>query len=150
MEAARAQAKYQAAGEPTGRFLDLIRACLVSGRAHLAGREGTEPIRSPESWGWRRERGAWEPLGECIGWIDDEDLYLEPGAAYLCVQTAGRDMGEALAVSEQTLKKRLREKGLLASTDEKRETLTVRRTLAGSKRDVLHFSRRTVLSEEPE
>jgi len=130
-------------------FINLVRACLVSGRAHLAGRAGTEPAPSPESLGWRRDgRGRWEPLGACIGWIDDDDLYLDPGAAYLCTQTAGRDMGEGLSISEQTLKKRLREKGLLASTDEKRETLTVRRTLAGSRKDVLHLSRATVLPED--
>ena len=51
------------------------------------------------------------------------------------VQIAGRDIGEALAVSEQTLRKRLHEKGLLASVDEKRETLTVRRSIGGSSKE---------------
>ena len=69
---------------------------------------------------------------------------------YRVVQIAGRDLGEQLAVGEQTLKKRLHEKGLLASVDEKRQTLTVRRTIAGSSKPVLHFLRSTVLPEAPD
>ena len=94
--------------------------------------------------------GNWSPLGDCIGWIDGEDIYLEPTAAFRVVQTAGRDSGEVLPVSESTLKKRLRDKGLLASTDAKRQTLTIRRTIAGSSKDVLHFCRSTLLPEEPD
>jgi len=56
-------------------------------------------------------------------------------------------MGEVLAVAEQTLRKRLHEKGLLASIDEARETLTVRRSIGGTSRSVLHFSRSTFLPE---
>jgi hypothetical protein len=80
----------------------------------------------------------------------DDAIYLESTAAYRVVQTAGRDVGEQLAVSEQTLKKRLREKGLLVSIDEKRQTLTVRRTIAGTSKDVLHFLRSTILPEAPD
>jgi hypothetical protein len=71
--------------------------------------------------------------------------YIEPTAAYQVVQVAGRDIGEAMSVSEQMLKKRLREKSLLASTDKPRETITVRRVLGGSQKDVLHFLRDTLL-----
>ena len=64
------------------------------------------------------------------------------------VQMTGRDIGEGMPVSEQMLKKRLREKNLLASIDKARETITVRRTIAGSKKDVLHFLRDTLLPAE--
>ena len=50
-------------------------------------------------------------------------------------------------MTEQTLKKRLRDKKLLASVDEKHETLTVRRILAGTSKSVLHFRRTTLLPE---
>lgn len=73
---------------------------------------------------------------------------MEPAAAYMAVQVAGRDGGESLSVSGPTLNKRLKEKGLLKSTDTKRGTLTIRRTIAGSQHDVLHFVRRTLLPEE--
>jgi hypothetical protein len=60
---------------------------------------------------------------------------------------AGRDVGDVLAVSEPTLKKRLHDKGLLVSTDTTRETLTVRRSIGGSTRSVLHLLRITLLPE---
>jgi hypothetical protein len=47
--------------------------------------------------------------------------------------------GERLAVSEQTLRHRLREGGLLVSTDGGRQMLTVRRTVEGCPRQVLHL-----------
>ena len=47
--------------------------------------------------------------------------------------------GDGIGVTSQTLRKRLSERGLLASVDAKRETLTVRRTLEGKQRDVLHL-----------
>jgi hypothetical protein len=150
-KAAAAQAKHQAATEPTERYLDLLRGCLSSGRVHLAARDGAVPHGSPEPCGWRRDtHGNWSQCGECIGWIDGGDIYLESTVAYRIAQNAGRDSGDVLAVSEQTLKKRLRDKNLLASTDTKRETLTVRKTIAGSKKEVLHLSRATLLFEAPD
>jgi len=146
-DAAAAQAKHQAAMEPAARFLLLLRSALVSGQAHLEARSGGEPERGSESCGWRDSSGARFAKGDCIGWVDDDHVYLEPMAAYRVAQMVGRDVGEALSVSEQTLKKRIHEKGLLASIDESRHTLTVRRTIGGSSRNVLHFRRITLLPE---
>ncbi len=56
--------------------------------------------------------------------------------------------GEALTVSAQTLRKRLKEKGLLASVSETRQTLLVRRTLEGVKdRSVLHLHLSSLFSD---
>jgi hypothetical protein len=61
-EAAIAQAKHHAASEPAARFVALLRACLSSGQAHLAARDGTVPKQSPEDCGWRRDsHGEWSP-----------------------------------------------------------------------------------------
>jgi hypothetical protein len=147
-EAAAAQTKHQAATEPTARFLAVLRSALTSGRAHLAARNGSEPERAPLSCGWRRETsGAWVARGDCIGWVDDDHIYLDSTAAYRVAHMAGRDVGDVLAVSEPTLKKRLHDKGLLVSTDTTRETLTVRRSIGGSTRSVLHLLRITLLPE---
>jgi len=109
------------------------------------------PDRSPGACGWRSaSAGNWFPLGDCVGWVEGDAIYLESTAAYRVVQTAGRDVGEQLAVTEQTLKKRLHEKGLLASIDDKRQTLTFRRSIAGASKHVLHFLRSTVLPEAPD
>jgi hypothetical protein len=145
------QTKHHAATEPTARFLELTRASLAAGRAHLQSREGTTPDKSPGACGWRCVgNGNWSPQGDCIGWVEGDDLYLQPTAAYRLVQVAGRDAGEVLAISEQTLKKRLHEKGLLASTDAARQTLTVRKRIGGTSKDVLHFYRKTLLPEDPD
>jgi hypothetical protein len=55
-------------------------------------------------------------------------------------QDLARDQGDGLPVSAQTLRKRLKEKGLLVTTDEHRQKLTVRKTFQGTRRDVLHLS----------
>jgi len=146
--AAATQAKHQMATEPATRFVGLIRSLLTSGRVHLEARGGGEPNQSPESCGWRRDGSSgWVPLGECIGWVVEDDVYLEPTAAFRAVQVIGRDIGEVLAVAEQTLRKRLHEKGFLASVDEARQTLTVRRSIGGTSKSVLHFLRSTFLPE---
>jgi len=149
LEVARAQTKHQAATEPVARFVTLLQAALASGKAHLASVTGSAPEQSPQSCGWRRdEYGKLWPQGERIGWVDDDHIYLEQTAAFKVAQVMGRDIGDGLPVSEQTLKKRLREKGLLASTDEKRETNTIRRVCEGSEKNVLDFYRRSLLPEE--
>lgn len=63
-------------------------------------------------------------------------MFIEPDAAY----SIASSVAEALPVTQQTLWKRLRERGLLASVDEKRETLKVRRRLEGRNHSVLHLN----------
>lgn len=146
---AAAQAKHHEASEPTAMFLALLRSVLTSGRAHLAMRNSGVPER-PDMAGWRRSGSDRNPEGDCIGWLDGADVYLEPSAAFRQVQLAGRDTGEALPVTEQTLKRRLRERGLLASVDGRRQTVTVRRAIAGATRDVLHLRVTTIFPDGPE
>jgi hypothetical protein len=132
------QAKYQEASDPALRFVALLRAALLCGRAHLADRRGSAP-EEPALCGWQGKPSGrrWVPQGTRIGWVAGSDLYLEPEASYqVAQQLAG---AERLAVSEQTLRSRLRECGLLVSTDVGRKMLTVRRTLEGCPRQVLHL-----------
>ena len=76
-------------------------------------------------------------MGARIGWLAGPDLYLEPTVSYEVAQNvAGNDR---LPVSEQTLRHRLRERHLLASVDEGRQMLLVRRILEGCPRQVLHL-----------
>jgi len=103
----------------------------------VASGDGDKPA-SPEAWGWRRSGDEWRAQGERIGWLDDEALYLEPEVAYAAAQKLSRDSSDPLTVTGSTLRKRLQERALLLSTDTNRQTLTVRRTLEGRRRDVLH------------
>jgi len=147
-EVALLQTPYHHASDPALRFVALLRAALAGGRAHVADRKGKVP-ESPEFWGWRRQpaRGRWVPQGTRIGWVVRSDLFLEPSASYqVAQQMAGT---ERLPLSEQTLRHRLREHGLLASIDAGRQMLQVRRTLDGTPRQVLHLNVPDLLGRLP-
>lgn len=154
-QAAAAQARHQAASEPTARFLELLSSALGSGKAHVADPSGNAP-EGQQGWGWRSVlvgsgefgRQEWRPQGARVGWVDGADLYLDRDAALAEVQRLGREVGDGLAITAAVLAKRLHEKGLLASTDEARETLPVRRTLEGKRRAVLHLAATTIAPEE--
>jgi hypothetical protein len=137
------QAEHIESAEPAGHFLRLLSAAVASGRAHLAAPEGQQPD-SPQSWGWRREDTnsgpAWRAQGKRVGWVDDGQLYLEPESAFAASQSLAEEQNESLAISPRTLWKRLRERGLLASWDDRRQRNTIRRTLEGVRdREVLHL-----------
>jgi hypothetical protein len=85
------------------------------------------------------EQTGWIPQGKLIGWVDGDDLYLEPEASYAEAQRLAAEQGESLTVGTQTLRRRLAEKGLLVTRDAKRQKLTMRKTLDGVRRDVLHL-----------
>ncbi len=149
-EAAASQAEHQAASDPTARFLELLAAAISSGRAHVAGEDGGIPP-NPGAWGWRREtvgtgefqRETWRAQRERVGWLvddaQDHGLFLDPDASFAAAQSMGRDTDDPLAVQPRTLHRRLQQAELLLSVDEVRRRLTVRRTLGGARRYVLHL-----------
>lgn len=133
--AGKAQDQYQASENPATRFIELIQAALSSGKAHLAATDGGKPdTDQAQAHGWRDG----EAQGDRIGWIDSEDVYLQPDAAFSMAQRLASG-GEELSVSSQTLWKRLNEAGLLASIDTARSTNKVRRTIAGKSQPVIHL-----------
>jgi bifunctional DNA primase/polymerase-like protein len=139
------QAEHQRAAEPAGRFLELLSAAIAGGSAHVASRSGGTPSR-PAVWGWRtatpdRADPEWREQGLRCGWIDGDDLYLEPGVAHQVAQRTARDSGESLPVGTVTLRKRLYEKGYLQTieTHGNKRRLTIQRTIAGQDRAVLHL-----------
>ena len=145
-DAAAGQDEHLAASDPTARFLELLAAAIVAGRAHVAGEDGDLPS-NPGAWGWRKEAAgadpfqpeAWRPQRERVGWLVEHDLFLDPDASYAAAQSMGRDTGDPLSVQPKTLHRRLHQAGLLVSMDDARGRLTVRRTLGGTRRYVLHF-----------
>ena len=144
-KAANSQLVQQAASDSVLRFLELVSSALGSGQAHLAAPDGSKPT-GPAAWGWREktigtgagERTEWQPQGHRIGWVTQDDVYLDPDASYKAAQMMAGG-GEGISVSGRTLRKRLHERGLIIA-DDRRETLTVRRVLEGRKHNVLHFS----------
>lgn len=146
LEAADLQAAKQEATEPAQHFLRLLTAALASKTAHVADIDGNAPT-SPERWGWQKRRVVngtvtaeeWQSQGRRIGWTDGQALYLEPDAAYSVAARLATEQNETLAVSAAILRRRLKERGFLATVDTARETLTVRRKLEGGQKDVLYL-----------
>jgi len=143
---ATGQAKYQKASDPALRFIALLQAALTCGRAHVADRLGRAPIQA-EVWGWQRigKGRRWAPQGTRIGWVAGADLFLDPTAGYEVAQELAG--GERIPVSEQTLRRRLQQRGLLASVDAGRQMVQVRRTLEGRPRQVLHLRAMDLVGE---
>jgi hypothetical protein len=152
-ETAKRQDQHQQASDPVNRFLTLLASAIAAGQAHVATPDGEKPGDSEESWGWRSKtigaganiRYEWEPQGARVGWLADADtLYLEPAVSYSAAQKIGQLNGESLSIAPRTLHKRMRERGLLVSVDEKHETTTIRRKLEGHQQNVLHILAQTL------
>ncbi len=161
IEASAEHGKHLRDTEPCARFLTLLRAALASGAAHLAAIDGTIPADAM-ACGWRleefraRERGddlrltgRLQPLGACVGWIDNDELFLNCDAALKAANSVATD-GTGLSIPGAVLRKRLKEKRLLASTgeDRGRSTITILKSIAGVRIEVLHLKRETVLPSD--
>ena len=135
-QAASSHRRQQESVHPTRRFLDVLATLISSGRAHVADRKNAVPA-DPIMWGWRREGGArWRPCGDCIGWLEKDDLYLDPDASYAAVQKFLQDSSQSLGISLTKLALQLHGRGILCGIEEKRDTFKVRRTIHGRRRDV--------------
>jgi hypothetical protein len=141
------QARFLSNENPATRFIELLKAAIRSGRAYIAAAADEKSPTDAAMWGWEERfisvRGEaipeWEPKGDKVGWISVDDVYLQPDAAYKMAQSMGVN-GEGLTLSSQALWKRMKEEGLLVSTDEKRETNKVRKTINGNPESVIHIS----------
>lgn len=130
--------------DPGKRFLDLLSSAVGRGLAHVASRKGGCPAAHPEAWGWRNRDGVQQETGQRIGWVDGDDLFLDPEASYAVARAAG----EGLALDGEALRQRLQEADLLVSADEGRSTSRVR--LEGRQRRVLHMRSASLGIEAPD
>lgn len=146
-EVAAIQSGYHQAGDPARLFVSSLRAALLSGHAHVAGRRGEIP-GFPERWGWKRSHRAWVSQGTRTGGLVGTEIFLDPRASYrVAQQMAGAGH---LAVSVHTLSRRLHQHGLLVSVESGRGMLLVRRILEGESRNVLHLKASDLLGLETE
>ncbi|MCO5166613.1 MAG: DUF927 domain-containing protein [Planctomycetes bacterium] len=153
LEAFDHQSATQRDSDPTARFFELLASALASGRAHVASPQGKVPAESPLAWGWRLggegrperepwkpggtdDEPYWHPQGERIGWVEGEELFLEPQASHAVAQRIAGD--EGFPLSPRSLRRRLKDAGLLRTLPASRETCAVRVTLSGARRSVLH------------
>jgi hypothetical protein len=139
-EAAEAQLEYVQALEPVSAFFALLSSAIAAGAAHVADSCGYAPAGLESACGWRRSAlnsDAWFPQGTRVGWLAGEEIFLDRNAAYRAAREMATD-GTGVEVSCQTLGSRLKERGLLLTTDPKRETNSIRRKLDGAERTVWH------------
>lgn len=141
MDAAQSQSVFQGTEDPVDCFIALLKAALTSGHGHLLdGETGEAPVDATR-WGWRtsgvNSTGHSFPKGDCIGWVSGTDLYLQPDAVFRVVKKYASDQGESLGVTQQTLWKRMRERGLLASYEKGRNLN--RFCIGGIRESVVHL-----------
>lgn len=147
LAAASIQRDLQRETDPVDAYLSMLASGFSTGRFHADERNGGTPTE-PDRWGWRHNAsGILIPGGPLIAWVKGNDLYLDPQAAYKAVQDNAPD-GERLAVTERTLRKRLFERKLLASTSSSRKTLTCRLQVKNLRREVLHLRVESVFPPE--
>ncbi len=137
--------------KPSEQWRRLLVAALTSKSAHLVNPDGENPgleygwIKSIRETTDRDGSFVEEPTfrggGSPIGWIEDNDIYLLPAAAYKAARAIGSQTGDDITTLEPTLRKFLNQDKLLASTDldKARNTITVRRRLQRLQREVLHI-----------
>lgn len=146
-ETAAAQVTIQEHVDPVRQFLDLVVAALTSGRAHLCSMRGDCPDTLPARWGWTQMGGDWRPQGAKIGWVDERFLYLQWKASYAAAQQVGKDIGEQISVTVNTLGKRLKQAGVLAAVDQTREVNYVRKWIEGANQNVWQISQEGVYAQ---
>jgi hypothetical protein len=141
-----AQAENLESADPVRRYVELLQAAVTTGSAHVATLSGSAP-QPGEAYGWRvREtqyETEWQPQGRRIGWLSDNDLYLEPVAAYAMAKELAHRSDTLLSLSEPRLRKMLLERGWLETTDAPdrggRRTTTRVMDAQGGRRRVLHL-----------
>ena len=128
------QKEEQSLEDPADVYMNAVPSLLAAGRAHLTTKGGNHP-NNPSCFGWRKVprrnqlevlKDDWLPQGDRIGWLADNQVWLLPDESVAAVERLLREQGRSLAVSRNALGKRLREKNLLAETDQKSFTKTKR------------------------
>lgn len=131
------QAKWLVSENPADRFIDLLRAALSSGAAHLAYADGKRPDSDIAlACGWRDDH----PQGVRIGFVDEDGIYLIPDSVYEVVS----GFGEGITVTQTILWKRLFEGGKILR-DEVRGTFKIRKTISQSSPDFVILKRNFLL-----
>lgn len=123
--AMKTQKEMHTTTHPADYFLELLRSAMLSGRCHLASIEGNQPEGEAHLLGWRN--GV--PQGVLAGWIEEDEIYLEPGSAYNAANAQGNSINEALPVGKKTLWARMDEKGYILRKEKGNQIRTPRTRL---------------------
>lgn len=128
------QARHHEATDPVPRFFSLLTEAIASGRASLLA------LESP--------RG--DPEYGHVGWLDaNGDVYLLPDVAFAIVQQLASDTEQPLAITADTLWKRMADAKMLVSKDKQRNTIRKRVPALRKQIRLLHISGRRVGVAKP-
>jgi hypothetical protein len=132
----RDQSDLQDEADEVTIFIEVLRAALATGAAHLrAADTGKEPIGTPGAYGWTLDTSAeldrWTRNGDCIGFADHEHVYLYPGPAYALAVRLASAQGHSIGVGQRTLFTRMKERNLLAATEGGPKACTARKRCHG-------------------
>jgi hypothetical protein len=151
-DAARTLADLQAAidreASDAQRFVELMRAAISSGKAHIEHSRGGQP-NNPRALGWRevdmgmKNGPRAEAMGTRIGWVDGEELFIDPSASLSVIKALSSNLDNHLGSSERAIAKSLREAGLLSRCDKGRNTAKV--SVLGARRSVYVFRMSDIL-----
>lgn len=138
-EVAYQQVAFQASENPAFRFVDLISAAFVMGKAHLSDVKMDVKPADAQLLGWESpsEYGeSWRPGGSKIGWYDVEaqQIWLMPDAAFAAAQEIARLQGSQLPVTKEVAWKRLAQEELIIPQKDKNLN---RRTIPGGQRQMV-------------
>jgi hypothetical protein len=140
---ASGQRSMQVDTDPVAVFVELLQSAIASGRAHLASPTGGVPEGvPPPACGWRRIDGGvtfggissgstYQAQGDRVGWVDGDDLFLDPAASYRAAQGMVSAGENGISVQPKTLGKRLASAGALRSDSGRN---TTKRTIEGSRK----------------
>jgi hypothetical protein len=123
--------------DPADTFLAQLGAVIGAKGAYLADFAGGPPEGFEAACGWVADPGGYPPWRAPanrpqVGWIDGNDLYLNPDVAY----QAARTVGPGVTLTRKMIARALRDSGQLLNWDRTREVLTVRRTVENARREV--------------
>lgn len=148
--AANEQHEYLQSADPVTALCETLRHLLNSGTAHVRTRNGGVP-RDAADYGWTEQQGLNEVVtykanGPKLGWIDRDanELLLDPNV----LPVLKKHSGGKLAMTSQTLLKRLKDANLLTRTDAARGRNTIRMQLEGHTHNVLCLCLSEVMDDE--
>lgn len=107
----------------------------------MADLKGRAPADA-ERWGWRWDdagEGSYRAHGDLIGWVEGDDIYLQPDVAYGAARRFADATPVPLGITKYAVHKMLHERSLLASIGGEGR-LTVQKRAGGTNRTVLHLA----------
>ncbi|MEQ1633388.1 MAG: DUF3854 domain-containing protein [Planctomycetota bacterium] len=148
-----AQSEHHAEEDPVQQYFVLLRSAITGGIAHLCCKDtGAAPVGRERQCGWEHNATGWVARGQMVGYYSSGSIYLIPDLADKVTQELSRQRGAQLSLQGSALRRRLDDRGMLASTETRggKKRRLVRQTVGGSRSEVLHLREADLLPSSGE